>query len=199
MNTDACRLPSLQRRLVMTTLASNEGRLAVIARCHAGSSSLSRCQECHCLPLSMAACSAPEGAGALCGRLLSLEHPFASTPRHLHSSTGPAWYRNTQALLPCLAAAPAQHSASRPAQPLCMETPHGPDEHSALQHIAKAVSRAPDHWLWPSESAHRAFQPRGQAEVPFHVEPLGPLPATLQAPTAGAKAPGIRRYLCHWS
>lgn len=61
-----------------------------MARCQAGSSSLSRCQECHCLPRSAASCSASGPAG-LCGlALFPPWTPCASTPRHLHSSTGPA-------------------------------------------------------------------------------------------------------------
>ena len=34
-----------------------------------------------------------------------------------------------------------------------------------LLHIAEAVGRAPDQQLWPLESAHRAFQPRGLAVI----------------------------------
>ena len=89
MKKDACRLLNLPLRPLMTALASTQGRLELVGLCQAGSSSLLRCHECHCLPFSTASCSA---SGATDLRIVgrSSEDLDASKPRHLQSNIGPA-------------------------------------------------------------------------------------------------------------
>ena len=75
--------------------------------CQAGSSSLLRCHECQCLPLSTASCSASGSAG-LGALKRSPEKWGACSPCHLHSSVGPAAWgtlavENPQTILPCTA------------------------------------------------------------------------------------------------
>ena len=75
--------------------------------CQAGSSSLLRCHECQCLPLSTASCSASGSAG-LGALKRSPENWGACSPCHLHSSVGPAAWgtlavENPQTILPCTA------------------------------------------------------------------------------------------------
>lgn len=89
MKKDACRPLNLPLRPLMTALASTQGRLELMGLCLAGSSSLLRCHECHCLPFSTASCSS-SGATALRAIGRSSEDLIASKPRHLHSNMGPA-------------------------------------------------------------------------------------------------------------
>ena len=88
MNIDACRLLNLVLRPFMMARASTLGRLCSTGLCQAGSSSLLKCHECHCLPLSAAICSASGSAG-LGVPELTPEGRAAWLPSHLHSIAGP--------------------------------------------------------------------------------------------------------------